>query len=50
MKLSIGYQTDFIDNKMFNSLNNDITEIQKIITAIIITTKKNLKNKRLINH
>jgi four helix bundle protein len=41
--LELLYQTEFIDDKMFNLLNNDITETQKIITDSIIGTKINLK-------
>ena len=38
--LELLHKTDFIDQKMFKSLNDDIIEIQKIITSIIISSKK----------
>lgn len=34
-------ETQFIDNKEFNSLYKDIQEIIKILTAILKTSKKN---------
>ena len=41
--LELLFKTKYIDEKMFNSLENDLVEIQKILTSIIITSKK--KNK-----
>ena len=41
--LELLFKTKYIDGKMFNSLKNDLIEIQKILTSIIITSKK--KNK-----
>ncbi len=35
-------ETEFIDNKMYVSLKDDIVEIQKIIASIIISSRKNL--------
>ncbi len=37
-------ETNFIDDKMFTSINNDCEEILKIITSIQKTTKSNIKN------
>jgi len=45
--LELLFKTKFIDKKMFNSLKNDLIEIQKILTSIIITSKK--KNKKINN-
>ena len=37
-------ETDFIDKKMFTSLESDLIEIQKLLTSIIVTTKKKINN------
>ncbi len=42
--LELLYETKFIDQKMFKSLNNDIIEIQKIITSIIVSSKESKKD------
>lgn len=41
--LELLHKSEFIDENMFQSLNQDLQEIQKILSSIIITTKKNLK-------
>lgn len=41
--LELLYKSDFIQEKMFQSINQDLQEIQKILSSIIITTKNNLK-------
>ncbi|TVQ16816.1 MAG: four helix bundle protein [Leptolyngbya sp. DLM2.Bin15] len=35
------HQTDYIDPKSFESINQDCTELLKLLTAIIKTTKNN---------
>jgi len=40
--LKLLYRTDYINQKEFESLTNDATELMKIITASIITAKKSL--------
>ncbi len=40
--LKLLHETEFIDNKMYTSLKNDVVEIQKIIASIIISSRKNL--------
>ncbi|MFN2396454.1 MAG: four helix bundle protein [Bacteroidales bacterium] len=37
-------ETDLIGNEMFISANNDATELMKLLTSIIKTTKNNLIN------
>jgi four helix bundle protein len=37
-------KTDYLDEKEFNSLNNDAVEIIKLLTAIIKSTKLNMKH------
>jgi len=44
--LKLLYRIDFISQKEFESLDNDVIELLKIITASIITAKKSLKNKQ----
>jgi len=41
------YRSGYIDEAMFNSINADIKEINKIIASIILTTKQNLKIQKL---
>ena len=41
--LNLLHKTDFIDTKMFESISNDCSEINKILSSIIKTTNKNLK-------
>ena len=36
--------TDLITKEQFNNINNDAIEIMKLITSIILTTKKNINN------
>ncbi|NGF56980.1 four helix bundle protein [Parapusillimonas sp. SGNA-6] len=40
--LELLYETGYIDESQFESLNNDAVELIKIITTIIKNTKKNL--------
>ncbi|MCH2231630.1 MAG: four helix bundle protein, partial [Crocinitomicaceae bacterium] len=42
--ISLLYQTDYLEKKAFDSLSQDITEILKLLTSIINSTKKNNKN------
>ncbi len=42
--LELLFATEIITKDQFDSINNDAIEIMKIITAIIKTTKLNLKN------
>ncbi len=37
-------ETDYLTNEQFESLNNDATEIIKLITAIIKSTKNSINN------
>ena len=46
--LELLYRSDFIDEKMYESLEFDIVEIQKILSSIIIASKKNIKSKKSI--
>ena len=41
--LELLFQSDYLNEAQFKSLNLDIIEINKILTSIIISTKKNLK-------
>lgn len=43
--LDLLHATDYLDDKMFDSLNNDCVELIKMLTAII----KTLKEKQTIN-
>ena len=38
-------ETDYLTDKQYESLNADCTELHKIITSIILTTKENRKQK-----
>ena len=44
--LELLYATEILSKEQFDILNNDAIEIMKILTAIIKTTKTNLKNKQ----
>lgn len=44
--LKLMHRTEYIDQKQFDSLNNDAVELLKIITASIITAKKSLTTNR----
>lgn len=33
------YKTEYLDQKMFESLNNDIVELEKLLTSILKSTK-----------
>lgn len=44
--LKLMHRTEYIDQKQFDSMNNDAVELLKIITASIITAKKSLT----VNH
>ena len=37
--LELLYETDYLNKSQFNSLNNDIVEILKLLTSIIKTSK-----------
>jgi four helix bundle protein len=37
-------RTEYIDNKIFDSMLSDCNEIIAIVTAIIVTARKNIKN------
>jgi four helix bundle protein len=41
--LELLFQSNYLSESQFQSLNSDIIEINKIISSIIITTKQNLK-------
>lgn len=43
--LKLMHRAEYIDQKQFDSLNNDAVELLKIITASIITAKKSLITK-----
>ena len=42
--LDLLHATEYIDDKMYESISNDCTELIKILTAIIKTLKASLKN------
>ncbi len=42
--LRLLHETDYIDDKQFNSIIESAKELLNIITKILITTKKNLNN------
>ena len=42
--ISLLYETDYLEKKAFDSLSQDITEILKLLTSIINTTKNNINN------
>lgn len=44
--LRLLYATEFINQKEFDSMVFDATELMKLITASIITAKKSIHNKR----
>ena len=37
------FQSEYLNETQFQSLNSDIVEINKILASIIISTKNNLK-------
>lgn len=41
--LELLFQSEYLNEIQFQSLNSDIAEINKILASIIITTKQNLK-------
>ncbi len=41
--LQLLFETEFITKKMFDSINNDVEELIKLLVASIKTTKENLK-------
>lgn len=41
--LNLLHKSDYINLEQFESINNDCSELLKILTTIIKTTKKNLK-------
>ncbi len=38
--LALLFKSEYLDEKMFKSIKSDLDEIQKIISSIIITSKK----------
>jgi four helix bundle protein len=42
--LELLYKADLIDENMFFNINQDLLEIQKILSSIIITTKNKLRD------
>lgn len=44
--LELLFETEYIDDKEFNSIHNDSKEVLKMIRSIIITSKKKLKNEK----
>ena len=40
--LELLFQSDYLDKSQFQSLKNDIVEINKILASIIITTKQKI--------
>ncbi len=43
--LKLLFETIYLTKKQFESMNNDCTELYKIITSIILTKKQNLRKK-----
>ncbi|MFH1095910.1 MAG: four helix bundle protein [Candidatus Desantisbacteria bacterium] len=41
--LELLYKSDYLDKNMFNSLESDIIEIQKLLSSIVISSKNKLK-------
>lgn len=37
------FQSDYLNEEQYKSINKDIEELKKILASIIITTKKNYK-------
>ena len=48
--LSLLYETNYIDEKLFNSLQSDCKELIAILVSIVKTTKKNLLNDKENNN
>ena len=48
--LSLLYETNYIDEKLFNSLQADCKELIAILVSIVKTTKKNLLNDKENNN
>ncbi len=44
--LELLFETEYIDDKEFNSIHNDSKDVLKMIRSIIITSKKKLKNEK----
>ena len=44
--LSLLYETDYIDEKLFDSLQSDCKELIAILVSIVKTTKKNILNNK----
>jgi four helix bundle protein len=42
--LELLYKSDYLEQDNFESIYNDLEEIQKLISSIIITTKTNLRS------
>lgn len=47
--LKLLYETDFITYNQFISMNNDLTQIIRLLTSTCKTTEKNLKTDKLKN-
>ena len=43
--LELLYETEFIDQKQYDSIQNDCVELIKILTSILVTSQNNLENK-----
>ncbi|NLD22928.1 MAG: four helix bundle protein [Bacteroidales bacterium] len=48
--LSLLYETDYIDEKLFDSLQSDCKELIAILVSIVKTTKKNILNNKEKNN
>jgi len=46
--LELLFQSEYLNESQFHSLNSDIVEINKLLASIIISTKKNLKKQFII--
>jgi four helix bundle protein len=44
--LRLLYETQFIDEKAFDSIHRECLELLKILNSIILTTKKNQEQKK----
>jgi four helix bundle protein len=44
--LELLFETEYIDDKEFNSIHSDSKEVLKMIRSIIITSKKQMKNEK----
>jgi four helix bundle protein len=44
--LELLHETEFIDQKQYDSIQNDCIELIKILTSILVTSQNNLQNKK----